>query len=155
MKQKYLKQLKLQETLEKFVKPGVAGKVAVEQLRKAGSYTEGGVAALDDNVQQFLLNKFAVAAINNEGAVNIGKAQNFVKRNPVLDLYPALRDSMLDANKAQLLVNQITTSAKNRTINVEVESIAAQFINAEPSVAINSIFKKNKFTSYKASCSAI
>ena len=130
-------------TLEKFVKPGVAGKVAVEQLRKAGSYTEGGVAALDDNVQQFLLNKFAVAAVNNEGAVNIGKAQNFVKRNPVLDLYPALRDSMLDANKAQLLVNQITTSAKNRTINVEVESIASQFINAEPSVAINSIFKKN------------
>jgi hypothetical protein len=130
-------------TLEKFVVPGVAGKVAVEQLRKAGSYTEGGVAALDAHVQQFLLNKFALAAVNNEGAVSVTKAQNFIRRNPVLDLYPALRDSMLDANKAQLLVSRVTKEAANRITNIEKESIASQFINAEASVAIKNVFNKN------------
>jgi len=136
-------------TLNQFVKPGLEGKSLVNGLREASKSTPGGLETIDQRVQNQLVNSFFlnVMKTNARGAVtfNIGAANNFVTRHPILDLYPDLKAAMLNSSSAQRLLNWVDKSSANRLKAVKEMSAASKYLDGgDPSIAISQILRDKR-----------
>lgn len=136
-------------TLNQFVKPGLEGKSLVNGLREASKSTPGGLETIDQRVQNQLVNSFFlnVMKTNARGVVtfNIGAANNFVTRHPILDLYPDLKAAMLDSSSAQRLLNWVDKSSANRLLAVKEMSAASKYLDGgDPSIAISQILRDKR-----------
>jgi hypothetical protein len=139
-----------EQTLEKLIKPGIAGKLGVQALRRAETATTVGKddlphsefprqePAIDLPVKQYLINNFLLHAMS-DGKINPVKAQTFVNKYPVLDLYPDLKAQMLDATAAQKWITTVTAAALRRTQSIKNQTVASKVLGGEVGVRIDSI----------------
>jgi len=143
-------------TLQELITPGPQGKLALLALRRAERSTSvggkdfphselpKGESAIDFPVQQYLINKFMLKAMGEGDGINapnisMAAARNFVNNWPVLELYPDLRNQMLDARAAQKLIKRVTASTLQRTDSINNQTIASKVIGGEVGVRIDSI----------------
>ena len=138
-------------TLEKFVTKGQSGRVAVEQLRRAYQQTNVGggdlphsalpqnTEPMDKQIRIYLKNLFAAATDGRHG-FDPEAARRFVRDYPVLNLYPALRDQMLDARKAAILMDEVSTAAKNRTTSIQSQSVASRVTDSEIPIRVSALY---------------
>lgn len=136
-------------TLNQFVKPGLEGKSLVNGLREAAKSTPGGLETVDQRVQNQLVNSFFLNVMKRSarGVVtfNIGSAENFVTRHPILDLYPDLKAAMLDSSSAQRLINWVDKTSANRLLAVKEMSAASKYLDGgDPSIAISQILRDKR-----------
>ena len=140
-------------TLEKFVTKGQSGRVAVQKLRQAFQETNVGggdlphsrlpqnTEPMDKQIRIYLKNLFAAATDGRYG-FDPEAARKFVRDYPVLDLYPALRDQMLDARRAAILMDEVSTAAKNRTTSIQSQSVASRVTDSEIPIRVSALYSE-------------
>ena len=129
-------------TLERIVGEGTKGKLGAQSLRDAAQQY-GGAEQLDNQIINYLTAKFSNSAMKN-GEYVPSSADTFVRKHPVLELYPQLRQQMLDARQAQSLAEGVSISGKARIKSIETQSAAAKFLGTEPQLRLNTIFSGKK-----------
>jgi len=140
-------------TLAKFITKGQSGKVAVQQLRQAFQQTNVGggdlphsrlpqnTEPIDKQIRVYLTNLFASATDGRHG-FDPEAARKFVRDYPVLDLYPALKNEMLDARSAAILMGKVSTAAENRTTSIRSQSIASKVTDSEIPLRVAALYSE-------------
>jgi|21_taG_2_1085346.scaffolds.fasta_scaffold00332_9 hypothetical protein len=132
-------------TLERLLGQGTKGKIGASSLREAAN-EYGGIEKVDNLIQEHLKAKFASAVLRG-GQFNAASANTFVANNNSLDLYPELRNQMLDAASAQRLAQSISKPRLALIKRIENQSLAYKFLEErEPQAAIDSILKSKNPT---------
>jgi len=132
-------------TLERLLGQGTKGKIGASSLREAAN-EYGGIEKVDNLIQEHLKAKFASAVLRG-GQFNPASANTFVANNNALDLYPELRNQMLDAASAQRLAQSISKPRLALIKRIENQSLAYKFLEErEPQAAIDSILKSKNPT---------
>jgi hypothetical protein len=132
-------------TLERLIGQGTNGKIGASSLRVAADQY-GGIEKVDNLIQEYLKAKFASAVLRG-GQFNPASANTFVANNNSLDLYPELRNQMLDAASAQRLAQSISKPRLALIKRIENQSLAYKFLEErEPQAAIDSILKSKNPT---------
>jgi len=139
-------------TLNNIVTKGQAGRVATQRLLQAYQQTAVGggdmphstlpknTEAMDVQIKSHLTNLFAVATDGKKG-FDIGAAHRFVRDYPVLDLYPDLKEQMMDARRAAELIERVSLAATNRTTSIKSQSVASRVTGSDVPIKVNALFK--------------
>jgi len=132
-------------TLVNLIKKGLPGKIAAQQLRIAADESGSGTGNIDRLMREHLLNQFAAQTRSKDVGLDdipfsVEAARKFVRDNPVLDLYPALRAQMLDAKTGKQLFDSVSLAAKNRTISIKDQAIASGITNSEVPLKVSALF---------------
>lgn len=119
---------------------GPRGLVDTNDILRA---VEGGPEQTRDAIGQFLRQKFTAAAVD-QGQVNPAKARNFVQSNKeVLDQFPELQKSFLDAGQAQQIADTVGKASAARAKRLQSPSISktAEFLNARVGEEISRVYE--------------
>lgn len=121
---------------------GTAGKVAVEDIRRATDTDE-----MDEAIEDFLRSRFDRAAFKADGSFSDTGARNFLRDNAeTLERMPYLRDTLEEAAETQRRAAAVSSRAGRVLKDMEKpsKSASAAFTQSAPENAIDEVFKSRR-----------